>query len=294
MEKADRARGYGIQHIEVFISDHGGEFTSNVFEKFCSDRGITHFTGPKNTPNYNAHQERHIRTINEKMNALLKDLRLSSEFWPLMRDAEVYLTNRSVSKRNNEYCTPFELYFGYTPDLKNLRAIGSVCFANVDKQERSALEDRAVKGIFVGYDEKRRAYRVLPDGLRNYIVSRSVTFDETSINKSMETGHISEEEEDDTEDIILNEEAQRKIEVSFKQLSEKKKRKVDKLKKQLAYGATYDSTTDLIGDCPYSFLDSNACEEHCLSVVSSVSAGTGHDEVSWEDAMNSPEKDKWL
>jgi hypothetical protein len=80
----------------------------------------------------------------------------------------------------------------------------------------------------------------------------------------------------------------------FKQLTEQKQKKLQRLEKQLAYGAKYNMPTDLIGDCPYSFLDSSQHEEYCLSVISSVSAGTGHDEVSWEDAMNSAEKGKWL
>jgi hypothetical protein len=126
----------------------------------------------------------------------MKDANLSQSFWPVMREAAVYLLNRSISKRNNEYCTPFELYFGYQPDLKNLRVIGSPCYANVDKQHRDALGDRAIKGIFIGYDERRRAYRVLPDGSTRYIVSRSVIFDESRMDKCSNKESFSDVEEE--------------------------------------------------------------------------------------------------
>ena len=40
---------------------------------------------------------------------------------------------------------------------------------------------RAARGTFVGHDEHRRAYRILPDGASHYIVARGVVFDEVPI-----------------------------------------------------------------------------------------------------------------
>ena len=44
---------------------------------------------------------------------------------------------------------------------------------------------RAARGIFVGYDEHRRAYRILPDGAVHYVVARVVVFDERPIIRRM-------------------------------------------------------------------------------------------------------------
>ena len=44
---------------------------------------------------------------------------------------------------------------------------------------------RAARGIFVGYDEHRRAYRILPDGASQYVVARVAVFDESSIIRRM-------------------------------------------------------------------------------------------------------------
>jgi hypothetical protein len=96
IENGHRAKGYGTQNIEVFISDHGGEFVSNEFEKFYSQRGIFHNNGPKHTSNFNAHQEKHIQTVNEKINALLSDANLTQEFWPVMREATKASNTSSV------------------------------------------------------------------------------------------------------------------------------------------------------------------------------------------------------
>ena len=40
-------------------------------------------------------------------------------------------------------------------------------------------------GMFVGYDEHRRVYRILPEGSSHYVVARAVIFDERMIIQKM-------------------------------------------------------------------------------------------------------------
>jgi hypothetical protein len=47
---------------------------------------------------------------------------------------------------------------------------------HVLKKDRNKLDDKAVKGIFVGYDHKSLAYRVYVPSLQKIVVSRDVTF----------------------------------------------------------------------------------------------------------------------
>ena len=54
------------------------------------------------------------------------------------------------------------------------------------------------RGVFVGYDEHRRAYRILPDGARSFVVSRNVVFDERSIVQRMLTDCTTEQSEQET------------------------------------------------------------------------------------------------
>ena len=77
---------------------------------------------------------------------------------------------------------------GVRPDLSGIRVFGSTAYYWINKQQRS--EDttlgftnfsRARRGMFVGYDETRRAYKILPDGAIKFVVARVVVFDERTV-----------------------------------------------------------------------------------------------------------------
>ena len=60
---------------------------------------------------------------------------------------------------------------GIQPDLSGIRVFGSTAYYWINKQQRSedttlgfANFSRARRGLFVGYDETRRVYKILLDG----------------------------------------------------------------------------------------------------------------------------------
>ena len=83
--------------------------------------------------------------------------------------------------------TPYQAYFGQlqAPDLSSMQTFGSMCYFWISKGQRTSELNgpftsfsTAQRGLFVGYDEHRRAYMVLPDGGARVVLSRSVVFDE--------------------------------------------------------------------------------------------------------------------
>ena len=54
--------------------------------------------------------------------------------------------------------TPIEPFAGRKPDIQNMHAFGSTCFAYV--QVNKKLDPRSEEGIFVGYDTNSSAYLV--------------------------------------------------------------------------------------------------------------------------------------
>ena len=83
--------------------------------------------------------------------------------------------------------TPFknQAYFGQAPYLSSMQTFGSTCYFWISKGQRTSELNgpftsfsTARRGLFVGYDEHRRAYMVLPDGGARVVLSRSVVFDE--------------------------------------------------------------------------------------------------------------------
>ena len=81
------------------------------------------------------------------------------------------------------------------------------------KRERTKLDPLGNKGIFVGYSESLKAYRIYFLGFKKIDISKDVTFDEeTTYNKSRKRP-AEEPQEDEAEvprihDTIMDEEAQ--------------------------------------------------------------------------------------
>ena len=84
-------------------------------------------------------------------------------------------------------------------------------YIHIPKEKRTKLDPSGKKGIFVGYSEISKAYRIYFPGFKNIDINRDVTFDEdTAYNKSRKR---LAEEPDEAEaprihDTTMNEEIQ--------------------------------------------------------------------------------------
>lgn len=166
--------------------DNGGEYTSKAFKSFCESKGIViEYTVPYN-PQMNGVAERLNRTICEKMRALLAESGLSNDFWGEAVLTSTYITNRTstVSLHGK---TPYELWFGYKPDLSSLRVFGCKAFAHVPHEKRlGKLSMPGKEYIFVGYSFN--GYRLYDLERKMIVQARSVSFNEDAFNPSTTVG----------------------------------------------------------------------------------------------------------
>ena len=84
-------------------------------------------------------------------------------------------------------------------------------YIHIPKEKRTKLHPSGKKGIFVGYSENSKAYRIYFPGFKKIGISRNVTFDEdTTYNKSIKkpTEESKEAEAPRIHDTTMNEEAQ--------------------------------------------------------------------------------------
>ena len=75
---------------------------------------------------------------------------------------------------------PFEQLYGEKPTVKYLRVFGSICYVHVPESQRSKLDAKAKKCIFVGYDERKKGWKCMDPATHKSVVSRDVVFDELS------------------------------------------------------------------------------------------------------------------
>lgn len=64
--------------------------------------------------------------------------------------------------------------------MNYFRIFGSVCYVHVPKSNRTKLDPKSRKCIFVGYDPCRKGWKCMNPETKNCVTSRDVVFDEVS------------------------------------------------------------------------------------------------------------------
>lgn len=103
--------------IKILRSNKGKEYTSNEFESFCEDMGITHQLTVSYTPEQNGVSERKNKTSMEMARCLMAEKRLPKSFWAEAVYTAVYLLNR-LPTNAIQGKTPFEAWSGLKPSSR--------------------------------------------------------------------------------------------------------------------------------------------------------------------------------
>jgi len=162
--------------LKVLRTDNGGEFTVAEFTAYCADEGIKrHFSAPY-SPQQNGVVERRNQTVVAMARALLKQRQMPSRFWGEAVMTAVHILNRSPTKALKN-ATPYEAWHGRAPTVGHLKVFGCVAYTRRLTQLRK-LDDRGETGVFIGYAEGAKAYRIYDPVSQRVRVSRDVVFDE--------------------------------------------------------------------------------------------------------------------
>ena len=89
----------------------------------------------------------------------------------------VYVHNRTPH-RVLEKKTPEEVFFYNKLEVSHLKIFGCPVYIHIPKEKRTKLDPSRNNGIFVGYSESSKAYRIYFPGFKKIDISRDVTFDE--------------------------------------------------------------------------------------------------------------------
>ena len=158
--------------IKTIRSDHGGEFENHDFTNLCDELGITHqFSAPR-TPQQNGVAERKNRTLLDMSRTMLAEHNLPGYFWAEAVSTACYVANRALL-RSTLNKTPYELVKKRTPNISYFRIFGCRCYILVNgKSNIGKFDSRSDEGIFLGYSERSKAYRVF--NRRTLVVEESV------------------------------------------------------------------------------------------------------------------------
>ena len=171
------AKNVSGKGIKVIRTDNGGEYCSKEFDSFLKDNGIVHqLTVPYN-PAQNGVAERMNRTVMESARAMMSHSNLPNQFWAEAVNTSVYIRNRCPTSALDGV-TPYECLFKQKPDVGNLHVFGCVSYVHIPDDQRTKLEMKSRKSIFVGYPEGTKGYKLYDPSSRKFIRSRDVIFQE--------------------------------------------------------------------------------------------------------------------
>ena len=106
---------------------------------------------------------------------MLSGAGIGQELWAEAVGTACYLVNRSSSSALGDK-TPQEVWTGKEPSLTHLKVFGCDAYVHVPKENRSKLDKKDEKCIFIGYKDGLKGYKLWNPETRKVVYSRDVVF----------------------------------------------------------------------------------------------------------------------
>jgi hypothetical protein len=165
--------------VRIVRTDNGTEFTNQELRTYFEDVGTTHHTSVVITPQQNGVVERRNRTLVEAARTMLIFSSAPLFLWADAVATTCFTQNRSlVHPRFNK--TPYELVNNRKPGISYLHMFGALCYPTNDREDLGKLKAKGDIGIFIGYSENSRAFRVYNRRTKRIMETMNVKFDEIS------------------------------------------------------------------------------------------------------------------
>jgi hypothetical protein len=113
----------------------------------------------------------------EAMKTMIHDQDLPMHLWAKSTKTTVYVQNR-LSHSALGFKTPEEMFSGKKLEVSHPKIFGYLVFVHILKEKGTKLDPLGKKGIFVGYYELSKAFRVYIPGYHDIEINRDVAFDE--------------------------------------------------------------------------------------------------------------------
>src|ERR1044072_2585627 len=91
-----------------------------------------------------------------------------------------------------------EVWTGNPIELSNLRIFGSLAYVHISSEDRSKLDPKSRRCIFIGYNNDVKGYKLWDPTKKKVVVSRDVIFDEQSMLNRSEVTDLLETKEGST------------------------------------------------------------------------------------------------
>ncbi|GJS16629.1 retrovirus-related pol polyprotein from transposon TNT 1-94 [Tanacetum coccineum] len=158
-------------------TDNGTEFKNATLKAHYEKLGIMQQFSIARTPQQNGVVERRNRTLVEAARTMLIFSRLPEFLWAEAVATACFTQNRSIiNTRHNK--TPYELLRGRKPNVEYFHVFGSLCYPTNDRDDLGKMKPKADIGVFIGYSETSRGFRIYNRRTKRIMETIHVKFDE--------------------------------------------------------------------------------------------------------------------
>lgn len=169
---AERETGY---KVKVLRSDNGLEFVNKEIKELMETRGIRHQRSVVYTPQQNGRAERENRTLVEAARTMIQGQKLIKNLWAEAINTATFVLNRTgVSSKKN--ITPYELWHKKQVNPNMFKNFGSKVSVYIPKEKRLKWDAKNMFGIFLGYSEDVKGYRIYIPEKNKVEILRDIIF----------------------------------------------------------------------------------------------------------------------
>jgi hypothetical protein len=111
---------------------------------------------------------------------------------PMWLWAEATMATVYVQNRLSHSALALKRDTGKKPEVRHLKIFGHPVFIHIPKEKRNKMDPSGKKGIFVGYCEVSKAFRIYIPSEHHIEISRDVTFDEDATLKKSKLCQLEE------------------------------------------------------------------------------------------------------
>ena len=146
------------QLLNCLRTNNGREYCSNAFKEYCNKFVIKHEKIVPLSPPQNGTTERMNHTIMENVRSMLQSsYGLEKHFWVEVVKTTCYLINRSPTTALDGGI-PEEVWTSRKENYSHLKVFGCEAFVHIPKENRTKLDYKFMKCIFLGYMDGQFGY----------------------------------------------------------------------------------------------------------------------------------------
>jgi hypothetical protein len=158
-------------------TDSGTEFKNQTLRSYFEKVGIEHQTSIARSPEQNGVVERHNRTLVEAARTMLFNAQLPDYLWAKAVSTACYTQNRCMITKHH-HKTPYQIVHKRKLNIDYFHVFGALCYPKNDRDDLGKLKAKADVGIFVGYCENSKGFRIWNRRTREIQETIHANFDE--------------------------------------------------------------------------------------------------------------------